>query len=246
MQKNRPIFMNTKYKRILLKLSGEVFAGSKEFGIEPAIVSQIAEDVAEIHAIGTQVAIVIGGGNIIRGASAQGVSRVAGDAMGMLATVINSIAFKEYLESKGIPSRVLTAVRIDRAGEYYTPELAIEYLNKGFVVILAGGTGNPFFTTDTAAALRCAEINADVLMKATKVDGVYDSDPMKNPNAVRFDSISHADALAKELKVMDSTAFSFCLENSIDIIVFKLLDKGNLRRCVERQPIGSTVKTGGK
>lgn len=238
--------MKTKYKRILLKLSGEAFAGSKGFGIEPAIASQIADDIAEIHGNGVQVALVIGGGNMVRGASAQGVSRVAGDTMGMLATVINSIAFKEYLESKNIPSRVLTAVRIDRAGEYYTPELAVEYLNKGFVVILAGGTGNPFFTTDTAAALRCAEINADVLMKATKVDGIYDSDPMKNPSAVRFDSISHADALARELKVMDATAFSFCLENSIDIIVFKLLEKGNLRRCVEGQPIGSTVKTGGK
>lgn len=238
--------MKTKYKRILLKLSGEAFAGSKGFGIEPAIASQIADDIAEIHRNGVQVALVIGGGNMIRGASAQGVSRVAGDTMGMLATVINSIAFKEYLESKDIPSRVLTAVRIDRAGEYYSPELAVEYLNKGFVVILAGGTGNPFFTTDTAAALRCAEINADVLMKATKVDGVYDSDPMKNPGAVRFDSISHADAIAKDLKVMDATAFSFCLENSIDIIVFKLLEKGNLRRCVEGQPIGSTVKTGGK
>jgi uridylate kinase len=238
--------MNTRYKRILLKLSGEVFAGSKGFGIEPAIASQIADDVAEVHGNGVQVAIVIGGGNMIRGASAQGVSRVAGDAMGMLATVINSIAFKEYLESKGIPSRVLNAVRIDRAGEYYTPELAVEYMNKGFVVILAGGTGNPFFTTDTAAALRCAEINADVLMKATKVDGVYDSDPMNNPDAVRFETISHEDALAKGLKVMDATAFSFCLENSIDIIVFKLLEKGNLRRCVEGQPIGSTVKTGGK
>jgi uridylate kinase len=238
--------MKTKYKRILLKLSGEAFAGSKGFGIEPAIASQIADDIAEIHGNGIQIAIVIGGGNMIRGASAQGVSRVAGDTMGMLATVINSIAFKEYLESKDIPSRVLTAVRIDRAGEYYTPELAVEYLNKGFVVILAGGTGNPFFTTDTAAALRCAEINADVLMKATKVDGVYDSDPMKNPSAVRFDTISHVDAIAKDLKVMDATAFSFCLENSIDIIVFKLLEKGNLRRCVEGQPIGSTVKTGGK
>jgi uridylate kinase len=238
--------MKTKYKRILLKLSGEAFAGSKGFGIEPAIASQIADDIAEIHGNGVQVALVIGGGNMIRGASAQGVSRVAGDTMGMLATVINSIAFKEYLESKDIPSRVLTAVRIDRAGEYYTPELAVEYLNKGFVVILAGGTGNPFFTTDTAAALRCAEINADVLMKATKVDGIYDSDPMKNPSALRFESISHADALAKGLKVMDATAFSFCLENSIDIIVFKLLEKGNLRRCVEGQPIGSTVQTGGK
>jgi uridylate kinase len=236
--------MSAKYKRILLKLSGEALAGSRGFGIDPAIASQIADDIAEIHAIGVQIGIVIGGGNMIRGASAQGVSRVAGDTMGMLATVINSIAIKESLEAKNIPARVLTAVRLDRAGEYFTQELALEYLSKGVVVILAGGTGNPFFTTDTAAALRCAEINADVLLKATKVDGIYDSDPMKNPSAVRFNEISHADALAKELKVMDATAFSFCLENKIDIIVFKLLEKGNLLRCVEGQPVGSIVKTG--
>lgn len=238
--------MSSKYKRILLKVSGEALAGSKDFGIDPSIASQIADDIADIHNDGVQIGIVIGGGNMIRGASAQGVSRVAGDTMGMLATVINSIAMKEYLESKNIPARVLNAVRLDKAGEYYTPELAIEYLNKGIVVILAGGTGNPFFTTDTAAALRCAEIRADVLMKATKVDGVYDCDPMKNPAAVRFESITHAEALAKGLKVMDSTAFAFCLENSIDIIVFKLLEKGNLRQCIEGRPVGSIVKTGGK
>lgn len=237
--------MSTKFKRVLLKLSGEALAGNKGFGIEPAIANQIADDIAEIHALGVQVGIVIGGGNMIRGASAQGVSRVAGDTMGMLATVINSIALREYLEAKNVPSRVLTAVRLDRAGEFFTPEYAIECLEKGTVVIIGGGTGNPYFTTDTAAALRCAEINADILLKATKVDGIYDSDPVKNPSAVRFDCISHADALAKELKVMDLTAFSFCQENDIDIIVFKLLEKGNLRRCIEGQSIGSIVKTGG-
>lgn len=238
--------MGIKYKRILLKLSGEALAGSKGFGIDASIASQIADDIADIHSDGIQIGIVIGGGNMIRGATAQGVSRVAGDTMGMLATVINSIALKEYLESRNIPARVLNAVNIDKAGEFYTPELAIEYLNRGSVVILAGGTGNPYFTTDTAAALRCAEINAEVLLKATKVDGVYDSDPVKNPAAVRFETLSHSEALARGLKVMDGTAFSFCLENSIDIIVFKLLEKGNLRRCVEGQPIGSIVKTGGK
>lgn len=238
--------MSAKYKRILLKLSGEALAGSRGFGIDPSIAGQIAEDISDIHADGVQIGVVLGGGNMIRGASAQGVSRVAGDTMGMLATVINSIAFKEFLESKNIPAKVLNAVRIDRAGEYYTPELAHEYLNKGIVVILSGGTGNPFFTTDTAAALRCAEINAEVLLKATKVDGIYDCDPVKNPDAIRFEAISHADALARGLKVMDATAFSFCQENSIEIIVFKLLEKGNLRRCVEGNPIGSIVKTGGK
>jgi len=238
--------MSVKYKRILLKLSGEALAGSKGFGIDSTIANQIADDIADIHGDGVQIGIVIGGGNMIRGASAQGVSRVAGDTMGMLATVINSIALRECLESKNVPAKVLNAVRLDRAGEYYTPELALEYLNKGIVVILAGGTGNPFFTTDTAAALRCAEINAEILLKATKVDGIYDSDPMKNPAAVRFESISHADALTKGLKVMDATAFSFCQENSIEIIVFKLLEKGNLRHCVEGKSIGSIVKTGGK
>jgi len=238
--------MASKYKRILLKLSGEAIAGSKGFGIDPVITGQVADDIAEVYSDGVEVAIVIGAGNFIRGATAEGVSRVAGDTMGMLGTVINSIAIKEYLEAREIPARVLTAVHCDRAGEYFSPDLAAEYMKMGFVVVIAGGTGNPFFTTDTAAALRCAEINADVLMKATKVDGVYDCDPAKNPNAVRFETLSHADALAKELKIMDATAFSFCQEYDIDIIVFKLLEKGNLRRCVQGQPVGTTVTTGGK
>jgi len=237
--------MATKYKRVLLKLSGEAIAGSKGFGIDPVITGQVADDIAEIYQDGVEIGIVIGAGNFIRGSTAEGVSRVAGDTMGMLGTVINSIAIKEYLESREIPAKVLTAVHCDKAGEYFTPDLAIEYMKMGFVVIIAGGTGNPFFTTDTAAALRCAEINADVLMKATKVDGVYDSDPAKNPDAVRFETITHADALAKQLKVMDATAFSFCQEYAIEIIVFKLLEKGNLRRCVQGHPVGTTVTTGG-
>ena len=237
--------MDVRYRRILLKLSGEALAGSKGFGIDPVIAGQIADEIAEVQAAGVQVGIVIGGGNFLRGATAQGVSRVAGDTMGMLATVINSLALREHLEARRCPSQVLTAVRLDRAGEYYTQEKALELLDCGTVVIVAGGTGNPFFTTDTAAALRCAEIGAEVLFKATKVDGIYDSDPMKNPAAVRFASISHGDALAKGLKVMDATAFSFCMENSIPVIVFKLLEKGNLRRCIEGQTVGSIIKTGG-
>jgi uridylate kinase len=165
--------------------------------------------------------------------------------MGMLATVINSIAFGEHLQTHGVEARVMTAVRLDRAGEYYTPENAVRHLLRGRVVLLGGGTGNPFFTTDTAAALRCAEIGADALFKATKVDGVYDSDPFKNPDATRFDEISHAEALSRNLKVMDSTAFSFCMEQKIPIVVFKLLEQGNLRRCMEGQRVGSLVKTGG-
>jgi len=220
-----------KYKRVLLKLSGEALAGKQGFGIDNAIVSKIAEEVAAVTKDGVQTAIIIGGGNFIRGAVATGVSRLAGDAMGMLATVINSIAFADSLKSHGVDAQVLTAVRLDRAGEYYTPERADAVLESGAVALIGGGTGNPFFTTDTAAALRCAEIGAEAVLKATKVDGVYDSDPMKNPDAKRFDAITHAEALSKKLKVMDATAFSFCMEQGIPIIVFKLLEEGNLARC---------------
>jgi uridylate kinase len=237
--------MAIKYKRVLLKLSGEVLAGSRGFGIDPDIARRIVSEIAEVVNDGIEVGIVIGGGNIIRGATAEGVSRVTGDIMGMLATVINSLALKSFLNSAGVASEVLTAVHIDRAGEFFTAERACELLSKKNVVIIAGGTGNPFFTTDTAAALRCAEIGADVLMKATKVDGIYDSDPVKNPSAKRFDSISHEDALAKGLKVMDATAFSFCLEQKIPIIVFKLLGDNNFRKCIHGETVGTFVKTGG-
>ena len=230
-----------KYKRVLLKLSGEALAGKQGFGIDDAVISKIAGEVAAIAKDGVQTAIVIGGGNFIRGAAASGVSRTAGDAMGMLATVINSIAFGERLKSCGVDAQVLTAVRLDRAGEYYTPERAAAALESGAVALIGGGTGNPFFTTDTAAALRCAEIGAEAMLKATKVDGVYDSDPMKNPNAKRFDTLTHAEALSKKLKVMDATAFSFCMEQGIPIVVFKLLEEGNLAKCLTGEPVGTTV-----
>jgi uridylate kinase len=233
-----------KYKRVLLKLSGEALAGERGFGVDPAVIAKIAGEVAEVAKSGVQTAIIIGGGNIIRGAAAEGVSRVAGDAMGMLATVINSIAFAERLISCGVKARVLTAVRLDRAGEYYTPERAVELLEEGETVLIGGGTGSPFFTTDTAAALRCAEIGAEAILKATKVDGVYDSDPMKNKGAKRFDTITHAEALSKNLKVMDATAFSFCMEQDIPIIVFKLLEDGNLGKCVfGDERVGTVVKS---
>lgn len=237
--------MSQVYRRILLKLSGEVLGGPQQSGIDPEVTGSIADEIASCHAAGVQIGIVIGGGNFIRGATTKGVSRVAGDAMGMLATTINSIALSEALVARGVQSVVLTAVQIDKAGEYYTPEKAIGFLERGTVVVIAGGTGNPFFTTDTAAALRCAEIGAEVLMKATKVDGVYDSDPVKNPTAVKFQSLSHAEALSRQLKVMDATAFSFCMENDIPIIIFKLLERGNLRNCLEGKKVGSIVKTGG-
>ena len=232
-----------KYKRVVLKLSGEALAGERGFGIDPAIITKIANEVARVAAGGVQVAIVIGGGNFLRGATTEGVSAVAGDAMGMLATVINSIAFAEAAKAAGADARVLTAVRLDRAGEYYTPERATELMESGAVAVIGGGTGSPFFTTDTAAALRCAELGGEVIMKATKVDGVYDSDPMKNPNAKRFETITHAEALSRKLKVMDATAFSFCMERDIPIIVFKLLEEGNLEKCLKGEPIGTVVSS---
>jgi uridylate kinase len=232
-----------KYKRVVLKLSGEALAGERGFGIDPAIIAQIANEVARVAADGVQVAIVIGGGNFLRGATTEGVSAVAGDAMGMLATVINSIAFAEAAKAAGADARVLTAVRLDRAGEYYTPERATELMESGAVAVIGGGTGSPFFTTDTAAALRCAELGGEVIVKATKVDGIYDSDPMKNPNAKRFETITHAEALSRKLKVMDATAFSFCMERDIPIIVFKLLENGNLSKCLKGETIGTVVSS---
>ncbi len=238
--------MALQYKRVLLKLSGEVLAGTQKHGIDPEVTGSIADEIAAVHAEGVQIGIVIGGGNILRGASTKGVTRVAGDTMGMLATVINSVALMEALLQRGVDAQVLTAVHIDRAGEFYTAPRAKALLSGGTVVIIAGGTGNPFFTTDTAAALRCAEIDAEVLLKATKVDGIYDSDPPTNPSAVRFESISHAEALSRQLKVMDATAFSFCQENDIPIIIFKLMERGNLRKSLEGTSVGSIIKTGGQ
>lgn len=237
--------MKPLYKRILLKLSGEALAGGRGFGIDPLVTGQIADEVVEVHKANVQIGIVIGGGNFLRGATVEGINRVTADAMGMLATVINSLGLMQYLQKRGCPAHVLTAVNLQGAGELYSPERAVSYLEKNHVVIIGGGTGNPFFTTDTAAALRCAEIGAEVILKATKVDGIYDSDPFKNPEAVRFDQITHKEALSRDLKVMDSTAFSFCMENSIPIIIFKLMEKGNLCRCVAGQATGSIVKTGG-
>jgi uridylate kinase len=232
------------YKRILLKISGEALAGSKGFGLDPAIVSSIADDIREISLAGVQIGIVTGAGNIFRGGSADNMDRTTADNIGMMATVINSLFLKQYLENKGLSACVMSAVPVPKVAEYFVAETAIRHLEKGDIVIVAGGTGNPFFTTDTAAALRCAEMKANVLLKATKVDGVYDSDPVKNPNAKKFDTITHADALAKNLKVMDATALSLCMENNIPIIVFKLLERGSLRTCVEGRPIGTVVRKG--
>jgi uridylate kinase len=232
------------YKRILLKLSGEALAGTKGFGVDPAMISRIADEIKEITLAGVQTGIVIGAGNIFRGAAAEDLDRTAADTIGMIATVINSLFLKQYLEKKGLSACVMSAIPIPKAAEYYVAETAIRHLEKGSVVIVAGGTGNPFFTTDTAAALRCAEIKAEVLLKATKVDGVYDSDPVKNPKAKKFKTISHAEALAKNLKVMDAAALSLCMENDIPIIVFNLLKPGTLCACVEGSPVGTIVRKG--
>jgi uridylate kinase len=230
------------YKRILLKLSGEVLAGSKGFGFDAEVAERIASDIKEVSDAGVQIGVVIGAGNIFRGGSARDLNRTAADTIGMMATVINSLFLKEYLEKSGCRACVMSAIPIPKAAQYFVAESAIRRLEAGIVVIVAGGTGNPFFTTDTAAALRCAEIKADILLKATKVDGVYDSDPAKNPAAKKFQSITHAEALAKGLKVMDATALSLCMENNIPIMVFKLLERGNLRKCVEGLPIGTIVR----
>ncbi len=238
--------MPTAYKRILLKLSGEVLAGEKGYGYDPQTALTIAREIHEVYELGVQVAIVLGGGNIFRGVAgaAQGFNRSTGDTVGMLATMINALLFKETLEALGMPGRVLSATEMNKVSEYYIRERAIGHLEKNRVIIMGGGTGNPYFTTDTAAALRAAEVDCDVLMKATKVDGVYDCDPEKNPQAKKFHSITPQQALEKNIRVMDAAAFSLCMENDIPIVVFKLMEKGNLRKCIEGQAVGSIVRKG--
>jgi uridylate kinase len=234
---NRPA-----YKRILLKLSGEALAGKAGHGFDLAILAQIADEIKDVHAEGVEIGIVIGAGNIFRGATCENIPRTSGDAIGMLATAINSLMVKEYLTARGIDARVMSALAMPEVAETFVSERARRHLAKKRVVIIAGGTGNPYFTTDTAAALRCLEIGADVLFKATKVDGVYDSDPMKNPNAKKFTSLTHAEALKKNLKIMDATAFSLCADNNVTVVVFKMSDRGNLKKCIEGQPIGTIVR----
>jgi uridylate kinase len=231
------------YRRILLKLSGEALMGEKPYGIDPAVTSQIARDVLEIQSLGVQTAIVIGGGNIFRGvaASAKGMDRATGDYMGMLATVINGLALQDALEQHGILTRVLSAIEMRAVAEPFIRRRAMRHLEKGRTLIFAAGTGNPYFTTDTAAALRALEIKADVIMKATKVDGIYTSDPMKDPDARRYDRISYLEALEQRLQVMDATAISLCMDNRLPILVFNLRTPGNLRRAVLGEAVGSVV-----
>ena len=231
------------YKRVLLKLSGEALMGEQGYGIDPAIATQIAKDIGEIEAMGVQTAVVIGGGNIFRGvaASAHGMDRATADYMGMLATVINALALQDALEQQGVVTRVVTAIEMRTVAEPFIRRRAIRHLEKGRVVVFAAGTGNPYFTTDTAAALRAMEMKADVILKATKVDGIYDSDPMLNPAAKRFDRISYLQVLEHGLKVMDATAISLCMDNRLPIVVFNLRTPGNIRRAIAGESIGSLV-----
>lgn len=231
------------YKRILLKLSGEDLLGEKNFGIDPEVLSRIADEIIEIKNLGVQIAIVIGGGNIFRGVAGtkQGFDQVTGDQMGMLATLINSLALQSTLEKKNAHTRLLSAIRIEEIAEPYIRRRAIRHLEKGRIVILGAGTGHPYFTTDTAAALRAIEIGADVILKGTRVDGVYDSDPEKNKEAFRFTEINYSDVIKMGLRVMDLTAFTLCQENKIPIIVFNNRVPGNLKRIILGEKIGTKV-----
>jgi len=232
------------YKRILLKLSGEALMGETPYGIDPAVASQIARDVHEVQGLGVETAIVIGGGNIFRGvaASTRGMDRATGDYMGMLATVINALALQDALEQQGVTTRVMSAIEMRAVAEPFIRRRAVRHLEKGRAVIFAAGTGNPYFTTDTAAALRAMEIRANVIMKATKVDGIYTADPMKDPSATRYDTISYLQVLEQRLQVMDATAISLCMDNQLPILVFNLRTPGNLRRAVLGESVGSVVK----
>ena len=231
------------YKRPLLKLSGEALMGDKPYGIDPAIVQSIAKDVSKVVANGTELAIVVGGGNIFRGlkGSAAGMDRATADYVGMLATVMNAISLQDGLEREGVPTRVQTAIEMQQVAEPYIRRRAIRHLEKGRVVVFGGGCGNPFFTTDTTAALRAAEINADVVFKATKVDGVYDKDPVKFSDAIKYESLSFQEVLSKEIAVMDSTAIALCKDNNIPIVVFDLFESGNIERAVAGDRIGSRI-----
>ena len=231
------------YKKILLKLSGEALMGDQEFGISSDVIASYAEQIKEIVDLGVEVSIVIGGGNIFRGISgaAQGVDRVTGDHMGMLATVINSLALQNSIEKLGVPTRVQTAIEMPKIAEPFIKRRAQRHLEKGRVVIFGAGTGNPYFTTDTAAALRAIEMGTDVVIKATKVDGIYDKDPVKFADAKKYEKVTYNEVLAKDLKVMDATAISLCRENKLPIIVFNSLIEGNLKRVIMGENIGTTV-----
>ncbi|PKL39725.1 MAG: UMP kinase [Spirochaetae bacterium HGW-Spirochaetae-1] len=233
----------SRYKRILLKLSGEALAGEEKTGINPKILADVAGEIRDITASGVEVAMVIGAGNIFRGSLGEklGIDRATGDYMGMLATVMNSLAMQNALEQLQVPARVMTALEMKEVAEHYSIRKALSHLEKGRVVIAAGGTGHPFFTTDTASSLRAIELGADVMLKATRVDGVYTSDPEKDPSARKIDSISYIDVIQKQLRVLDLTSVSLCMDNKLPIIVFNLFDKGSLKKVVMGEKIGTLI-----
>ncbi len=232
-----------RYKRILLKLSGEVLAGGAGFGIDPARVSALSEEIAEVHASGVELGLVIGGGNFFRGvaAAARHMDRVTADSMGMLATIINCLAMQDALEKKGVPTRVMTAVQMNQLAEPYIRRRAIRHMEKGRVVVFGGGTSNPFFSTDSAGALRALELQADIFAKATGVDGVYDKDPRKHADAVKYDKVSYDEVLARNLKVMDASAVAMCRDNQLSILVFNLTTHGNIMRMSMGEPVGTLI-----
>jgi uridylate kinase len=233
-----------RFKRVLLKLSGEALMGSQGFGVDPAMAARIAEEIAELHSLKVQVAATVGGGNIVRGisVSAAGMDRVNGDYMGMLATVINALALQNALEKLGVFTRVQSAIEMREVAEPFIRRRAIRHLEKGRVVIFAAGTGNPYFSTDTAAALRAMEIGAEAILKATKVDGIYDSDPVLNPSAKLFKKLTYIEVLEKGLRVMDTTAVSLCMENNLPIVIFNLLRRGNIKEVVLSSKVGSVIQ----
>lgn len=232
------------YKRILLKLSGEALIGDHGYGIDPAVVASISSEIGNVRKLGVEIAVVIGGGNIFRGLSASeaGMDRTTADYMGMLATVMNALAMQDALEKRGVVTRVVSAIEMKELAEPYIRRRAVRHLEKGRVVIFAAGTGNPYFTTDTAASLRAMEIDADVILKGTKVDGVYDRDPMKDTKARRYTSVTYMEVIRKELKVMDTTAISLCMENNLPIIVFNIMKRGNVEKIVQGKRVGTTVR----
>jgi uridylate kinase len=234
------------FKRVLLKLSGEALIGDAGYGIDPAMLDKLADEILTAHNAGVQIAIVVGGGNIFRGmaASAKGMDRAQADYIGMLATIMNALAIQDVLEKHGVFTRVMSAIEMQSVAEPYIRRRAIRHLEKGRAVIFAAGTGNPYFTTDTTAALRALEIGADCIMKATKVDGVYDSDPMTNPDAVKFDELPYMEVLSRGLKVMDNTAISLCMDNDLPIIVFNITTDGNIVRALQGERVGTIVRGG--
>ena len=235
-----------RYRRVLLKLSGEALMGERQYGVDPAVTKFIARQIRDVHGLGVEIAVVVGGGNIFRGlaAAASGMDRATGDYMGMLATVMNGLALQDALEKAGLPTRCMSAIAMNEVAEPYIRRRAVRHLEKGRVVIFAAGTGNPYFTTDTAAALRAVEIGAEVILKATKVDGVYTADPLTNPNARRHEHLTYAQVLADRLQVLDSTAISLCMENDLPIVVFGLAEPDNIRRVALGEQVGTLIDGG--